>query len=165
MEKRWCLTYFLLCLTACAPLDPVPPPAAVKTPEQREKPRPLHVESLPNWKRPALKSPKVPTSHPFLEKPGLDLPLLPRQPAWTGPYWDSRFDHWHYADLKWQSPPLVDWKLDLEFAKSSRQDPFSKLYVPVSNIDSVLDDIEREQQARKEDYPDFPIPLNLSIPY
>ena len=144
-----------------------------KVPRETPKSRPLKVESLPDrsapsWTSPApLQRPDLPESHPFpLQNPGLDLPMLPRAPAWKGPYWDQRFDHWHFADLRKQAVPKLDWKLDLEIARApSHQDIFQKVHVPVNNIDSVLDQIEREQRQHKEDYPDFPIPLNLQIPY
>ncbi|MBN9415326.1 MAG: hypothetical protein J0I12_07785 [Candidatus Eremiobacteraeota bacterium] len=163
-----------LALASCARREPMRQETAPpKVPREIPKSKPLKVEPLPkrsepSWTSPApLSQPNVPESHSLeLEKPGLDMPMLPRPPAWSGPYWDKRFDEWHFADLKKQSLPRLDWKLDLEIARApSHKDVFQKVYVPVNNINSVLDQIEREQRQHKEDYPDFPIPLNLQIPY
>lgn len=174
MDRRLWLVGLGLVLGSCARrLPPPPAPQPAKPEERRETPksRPLRVESppgrTPSWTSPGLEPAPttLPESHPFLEKPGLDLPLMPRTPSWTGRAWDRRFDDWHFADLKKQSLPKLDWKLDLEIRRVVQKDVFKKFDVPVNNIESVLEQIEREQQERNDGYPNIPNPFRIQVPY
>ncbi len=157
-----------LALGACSRREPLPPPVtpqATASPEVPSIRQPLQVgpppPRTPDWKVPAFEVPK----------PNLSLPSLPALRPQTLPWKAPALELPEWRQQSWlpNRPPTAarsfkqDWEGGL---RSPKKDLYSDLKVPgVGDMRSVLDDYERQQQAQREKYVPFPIPVSFPIPF
>ena len=169
LKKQLCLAC-LVSLAACSrrPHPPEPTRAAAPALEIPQS-QPLK-NGPPPPRPPAWKIPDFPT--PDLRAPDWKWPefRVPRQPGpWEKPSFDTRFDQWHWQSFAPHSQPRLRSNFDLEFDTQlhlSPKDVFRDLAPPkVGDLRSALDDYAIQQQALRDKYIPFPIPVSLPIPF
>jgi len=172
MRKQLCLVGLLLPLASCSRRVPLPEPPRPAEPKVESvpsrtlpvRPAPPRDDRLPRWELPRWKAPDGNSWQPPRWEPYFSVP------RWSpgALEWDRRFDRWHWDDLRPTAIPRFEARLEYQMNPKFRvtdQEVFGQIHIPVMNFQSVLDDYYRQQKENAEKYDEFPIPVNLQIPF
>lgn len=160
-----------VCLVCCLGLAGCARPPEQAAPRRaevpaREVPRRLPMRVTPPPARLRFAKPELRYRVPELSVPDLEVPRLSR--SWQAPRLDGRFDSWHMPEVG-QSAGLARLpEARFEFERGMRrEDVFRSMKWDVGggSLQGALDDYERQQQALRDKYVPFPIPVSIPIPF